>query len=235
LAGATVTRVARGEEICSHDEIWIDATTAEEVGEQVDILEWREEEATGERFGRVGTVSASIAPMETIPRVELPPKQIKPWLHPVVYDWIADQEGDFLTELRPVVALFMRFTGFDFDGDDEVGVKFDRFIVRVQHILAQYHGALLELTIGDKGSYFYAAYGAPTAHEDDAQRAVHAALDLIKFCDEVGLQQPPQIGISQGTMRVGAYGSATRRTYGAQGDEVNLAARLMMHAEPGMV
>ncbi|HZQ08434.1 MAG TPA: adenylate/guanylate cyclase domain-containing protein [Anaerolineae bacterium] len=235
LAGATVTRVARGEEICSHDEIWIDTATAEELGEQVEILEWREEETTHERFGRVGSFSASVEPIENFSNVELTPEQLKQWLHPIVYDWIADQEGEFLTELRPVVALFTRFTGFDFDRDAEVGEKFDRFIVRVQQILAYYHGALLELTIGDKGSYFYAAFGAPIVHEDDAPRAVHAALDLVALCEEVGLKQPPQIGISQGTMRVGAYGSTTRRTYGAQGDEVNLAARLMMHAEAGQV
>ena len=39
-----------------------------------------------------------------------------------------------------------------------------------------------------------------------------------------------QMGISQGVMRVGAYGGQTRRTYGALGDDVNLAARLMQTA-----
>src|SRR5690606_23225717 len=44
-----------------------------------------------------------------------------------------------------------------------------------------------------------------------------------------------RIGISQGRMRVGAYGSETRRTYGVLGDEVNVAARLMSKAEPGQI
>ncbi len=32
-------------------------------------------------------------------------------------------------------------------------------------------GALLQLSLGDKGSHFYASFGAPTAQEDDANRA----------------------------------------------------------------
>lgn len=36
-------------------------------------------------------------------------------------------------------------------------------------------------------------------------------------------------------MRVGAYGSTTRQTYGVLGDETNMAARLMMQAEAGQI
>ena len=35
------------------------------------------------------------------------------------------------------------------------------------------------MTVGDKGSYLYIAFGAPIAHENDALRAASAALDLI--------------------------------------------------------
>jgi predicted ATPase len=44
-----------------------------------------------------------------------------------------------------------------------------------------------------------------------------------------------QLGVGAGMMRVGAYGSSTRRTYGVLGDATNLAARLMMDAEPGQI
>src|SRR5262249_1306496 len=44
-----------------------------------------------------------------------------------------------------------------------------------------------------------------------------------------------QVGISQGRMRTGAYGGVERRTYGAIGDDVNLAARLMQAAQPGQI
>src|SRR5262249_50499921 len=81
----------------------------------------------------------------------------------------------------------------------------------------------------------YAAFGAPSAHEDDAGRAVTAALELRAPPPELGFIRSSQIGIAAGTMRAGAYGGTTRRTYGALGDAVNLAARLMMAAAAGEV
>jgi len=65
--------------------------------------------------------------------------------------------------------------------------------------------------------------------------AVTVALELRSLPADLSFIQPVQIGISQGTMRTGDYGGTTRRTYGVLGDEVNLAARLMQHAEPGEV
>ncbi len=156
--------------------------------------------------------------------------QIRPWLLPPVYERLTSGMGDFLTEIRPTVALFLRFSGIDYDGDADSHSKLNVYIQEVQRILAQYNSYMLQLTIGDKGSSFYVSFGAPLAYEDDAIRAVSAALDLrdlrLEFITDV------QIGISQGRTRTGAYGSITRRTYGALGDDVNMAARLMQNAPP---
>jgi hypothetical protein len=78
---------------------------------------------------------------------------------------------------------------------------------------------LLQLIIGDKGSYAYINFGALQAHEDDGRRAVKAALELREVTP-LALH----MGVAQGVMRVGAYGGATRQTYGALGDDVHLAA-----------
>ena len=162
---------------------------------------------------------------------------LRPWLLPAVYERHQAGLGDFLTELRPVVALFLRFGGIDYDGDPDAGTQARHASsAACSRSLARYDGTLLQLTIGDKGSYLYAAFGAPTAHEDDARRAAHAALELRWRClTSWTFSQPLQIGISRGVLRVGACGSRTRRTYGAMGDEVNLAARLMSRAAPGEV
>ena len=38
----------------------------------------------------------------------------------------------------------------------------------------------MQVSIDDKGSYLYAAFGAPVTHEDDTERAVSAALDISR-------------------------------------------------------
>ncbi len=50
---------------------------------------------------------------------------------------------------------------------DEAGNKLDAYIRWVQSVFAKYEAYLLQITIGDKGSYLYTLCGAPTAHEDD--------------------------------------------------------------------
>jgi predicted ATPase len=94
---------------------------------------------------------------------------------------------------------------------------------------------LLHVVIGDKGSYFCSAFGAPVAYEDNARRATFAALALQQQITAEGSMPPLQIGITQGIMRCGAYGSIRRCTYGIMSDEVNLAARLMSLATPGEI
>ena len=56
--------------------------------------------------------------------------------------------------------------GLDYDGDPRAGEQLDGFVRKVQAVLARYEGTLVQLTIGDKGSYLYAAFGAPVAHDD---------------------------------------------------------------------
>ncbi len=131
------------------------------------------------------------------------------------------------------MALFLRFGGIEYDDDERAGAKLDAFVRWVQNIVERYEGTFIDLNIGDKGSYIYITFGAPIAHEDNATRAAAAALELQKPPAELDFIEPVQIGISQGRMRTGSYGGAMHRTYGALGDEVNLAARLMMAARPG--
>ncbi|HEY1013261.1 MAG TPA: tetratricopeptide repeat protein, partial [Herpetosiphonaceae bacterium] len=144
------------------------------------------------------------------------------------------QQGRFLTEFRPTVALFLRFVGLDYD-DDGIEATLDGIVSQVQAIVARYDGTLLHLTIGDKGSYATIAFGALATHEDDMRRAARAALDIRAAAGAFPGLAPVQIGLTYGVARVGAYGSATRRTYSVLGDEVNRAARLMQAAAPGEI
>jgi predicted ATPase/class 3 adenylate cyclase len=237
LAGVALDQLAAAEHQAGKGEVVLDAAAAAALGEQVEIAAWRHDEETGQRFGVVAGLlnPVSPSPWPQLPSDALSEEQVRPWLLPLVYERLRSGQGEFLAELRPAVALFLRFGGIDYNGDEAAGAKLDAYVRQVQRTLAGYESNLLQLTIGDKGSYLYAAFGAPLAHEDDAVRAASAALELSDLTTTFDFITPVQIGISQGRMRTGAYGGMLRRTYGVLGDEVNLAARLMQAAAPGQI
>ena len=87
------------------------------------------------------------------------------------------------------------------------------------------HGGTVEKFAGDA---VMAAFGVPLAHEDDAERAVRAALEIIPSVEE--LQLSVRIGIESGEVVV-EDGESTFAT----GEAVNLAARLQQAAQPGEI
>jgi class 3 adenylate cyclase len=90
------------------------------------------------------------------------------------------------------------------------------------------------------GDGFLALFGAPVAHEDDAQRAVRAALELIdgaeRYAEEVreriGAEFAVRIGIHTGPAVFGAVGTDVHHEFLAVGETVNVASRLQASAEP---
>ena len=233
LAGATLVRLAEAEHHANKGEVLVDEETADALEGNVEISEWRHNEETGERFGVAAMLEspATILGQRAFFQRSLSDDEVRPWVLPPVYERLHRGQGDFLAELRPALALFLRFGGIDYDGDDNAGDKLDAYICWVQNVLREYDGYLLQLTVGDKGSYLMSSFGAPVAHEDDAVRAVSAALRLRDIPPELKFIQPVQIGIALGRARAGAYGGVARRTYGVMGDEVNLAARFMQAAD----
>jgi predicted ATPase/class 3 adenylate cyclase len=248
LAGTVLDRVDDAENQSRKGEIILGAEVISQLQGKIEILEWRQGLEPGQRYAVVAgladqaeptpwpTLSSSIHP--TSPEgttAGLTTAHTRSWLLPPVYERISAGRGQFLAELRTVVAVFLRFKGLDYDQDEAAGDKLDAYIRWVQNVLALYEGYLLQLTTGDKGSYLYATFGALLAHGDDAARAVAAALELQSPSRALDFISEVQIGLSQGQMRAGAYGSTRRRTYGVLGREVNVAARLMNKIEPGQI
>jgi class 3 adenylate cyclase/tetratricopeptide (TPR) repeat protein len=103
----------------------------------------------------------------------------------------------------------------------------------------RYEGTLARLM----GDAILAFFGAPIAHEDDPQRAILAALDIVESIKpfrerlkrERGFDLNVRIGINTGLVVVGEVGSDLRVEYTVMGDAVNLAARMEQTAEPGTV
>ena len=97
--------------------------------------------------------------------------------------------------------------------------KLDEFVCAAQRIFDSFGGNLLQLTLGDKGAYFYAVFGSPIAHEDDAARAAAAALE-VRELEATTAATEIQIGITHGRLRSGTYGHEARRTFVCLGDAV---------------
>ena len=95
-------------------------------------------------------------------------------------------------------------------------------------------GGRVDKIIGDA---IVALFGAPTAHEDDAERAVRAALRMQQTLEdasqELGISIRMRVGINTGEVLVGALRSGG--DYTAMGDVVNTASRLQAAAAPGTV
>ncbi len=103
----------------------------------------------------------------------------------------------------------------------------------------QRYGGFVPQHLGD-GLLIY--FGYPTAHEDDAQRAVRTALGIVAAIQRlsfptVQLPKPLQvrIGIHTGPVVIGEIGSSEKREMLALGETPNLAARVQGVAAPNTV
>ena len=100
--------------------------------------------------------------------------------------------------------------------------------------LIELYGGTVEKFIGDA---VMAVWGTPTATEDDAERAVRAALDLVAAVSALG----DEVGAPELSARAGVLTGEAAVTIGAEGqgmvagDLVNTAARIQSQAQPGTV
>jgi class 3 adenylate cyclase len=227
VCGATLDRMAAAERSAERNQLVVSPEVVAALGKDV-VIE-------GTATVRAVSSAPAFAPWPALDAATLRVEQLRPWLLPPVFDTLIDGQTGFLADLRPAAALFLGFSGLDFDRDDGAAARLDGFVQWTQQVLRRYAGYLIQLTTGDKGGYLYAAFGAPVALEDPIGRALAAASVLRRPPPPLWPGPPLRIGVSFGRMRAGAYGSERRRTYGVIGDDTNVAARLMSLAAPGQV
>jgi class 3 adenylate cyclase len=128
---------------------------------------------------------------------------------------------------KTVTVLFCDVTGSTALGEsadpEAVRALLARYFERMKAILES-HGGTVEKFIGDA---VMAVFGVPQVHEDDALRAVRAALEMRDALPELGVQA--RIGLNTGEVVTGTEERL------ATGDAVNVAARLEQAAQPGEV
>jgi len=234
LAGRLMDDLAVAEHHAQRGEIVLDESAAASLGERVVLGEWRRDEETDRAFAVLEGLRTEVEEEPGHQPGPLPEDLVRPWLLPAVYERMRTGRGEFLAELRLAIPVFLRFSGIDFDNDEDAIHKLDDLVRAAQRVMNGYGGNVLQLTLGDKGAYLYGVFGSPIAHEDDAARAAAAALDL-RDLEKTTAARDIQIGITRGTLRSGTYGHAMRRTFVCLGDEVNLSARLMSAAPPHQI
>ena len=119
----------------------------------------------------------------------------------------------------------------------EVNRILNDFFSRMTDILFQYDGTL-DKYIGDG---LMAVFGAPMEKEDDAERGIRAAQEMIQALAAMMAGMPDErkftirIGINTGKVVAGNIGSPKRMDYTVIGDAVNTASRLESIAQPNQI
>ncbi|TME09605.1 MAG: hypothetical protein E6I65_10425 [Chloroflexi bacterium] len=134
------------------------------------------------------------------------------------------------TERRMVSVLFADLVGFtpytESRDSEDVRETLDRYFDIARAAVGR-HGGVIEKFIGDA---VMAVWGAPVAREDDAERAVRAALELVEAVSPLGVNARAGVLTGEAVVKVGAEGEGM-----VVGDVVNTASRLQGAAEPGTV
>ncbi len=133
-----------------------------------------------------------------------------------------------------LMADLVGFTTFAETADPEQAKRLvDRCFERLVTDFSTF-GGRLDKIVGDE---IVALFGTPVAHEDDAERAVRAALrmheTLALVAEEIGVPVQMRVGVNTGEVLVGAMRAGGDST--VMGDVVNTAQRLQTIAEPGEV
>jgi class 3 adenylate cyclase/tetratricopeptide (TPR) repeat protein len=140
--------------------------------------------------------------------------------------------GAPVAERRLVSILFADLVGFTnlSEGRDpeEVRELLSKYFDAAREQISRY-GGTVEKFIGDA---VMAVWGAPTAHEDDAERAVRAALEVVDAVRSLapGLEARAGVLTGEAAVTVGATNQGM-----VAGDLVNTASRLQSVAPPGVV
>jgi class 3 adenylate cyclase len=112
---------------------------------------------------------------------------------------------------------------------EDAAALLDRLLQAMVDVVLRYEGRIDKLL----GDGLLAVFGVPQAHEDDAERAIRAALEIRAAARQQGLEVTA--GINTGEVYVGGMGSEQHRELTVVGPIVNLASRLQGQAEPGQI
>ncbi len=151
--------------------------------------------------------------------------------------------SDETGERREVTILFLDisdFTGVSQSLDSESVYLFINEAMRLlAEVIYKFEGNIDKFM----GDGLMALFGAPVAHENDPERAVRAALEMLailpamkkRLKEKYGVNFEIRMGINSGLVIAGKIGPESHLEYTVIGDTVNLAKRLEENAQPGTI
>ena len=147
--------------------------------------------------------------------------------------------ADLQGERRIVTVMFADISGFTAMSEkmdpEHVRDLMNSCFEHLVPIVKKYSGTV-DKFIGDE---IMALFGAPIAHENDPERALRAALEMMETVDEFnsahGTDLGLHFGINTGWVIAGGIGTEQLQAYSVMGDTVNLASRLEDLSERGQI
>src|SRR5436190_1153686 len=134
-------------------------------------------------------------------------------------------------ERKVVSVIFVDLVGFTAESDaadpEDVHATLKPYHARVRDEIERL-GGVVEKYVGDA---VMAVFGAPVAHEDDAERAVRVGLKVLEATEELGLEARAAVNTGEALVALGAR--PERGEALVAGDVVNTASRLQGAAETG--
>ncbi|MCD6122166.1 MAG: HAMP domain-containing protein, partial [Spirochaetales bacterium] len=152
----------------------------------------------------------------------------------VIDQFFEKPESMLIGDNRELAVLFSDIRQFTSISEklppDEIVESLNKYFSLMVDIVMQNSG-IVDKFIGDA---LMAFYGAPVKHDDDAERSVKSALEMLASLEKFNAWQKTKghrefrigIGINYGKVTVGNIGSEKKMDYTVVGDMVNLASRL---------
>jgi class 3 adenylate cyclase/tetratricopeptide (TPR) repeat protein len=170
-------------------------------------------------------------------------RRLRRYVPSVVAEGILHDQERLRGESREVTVLFadaVSFTHLSASlGAESIFNLINDLLSRLVECVHRYDGMVDKFT----GDGLMAVFGAPGAHENDAELAVRAALDMQKAALEfesiaraqLGAPLQIRIGVHSGPVVAGILGTQEQAAYTVIGETVNLASRLQAQARPACI
>jgi class 3 adenylate cyclase/tetratricopeptide (TPR) repeat protein len=138
-------------------------------------------------------------------------------------------------EHRSAAVAFIKYSGSDDllaqEGPEALAAALEAVVARVSQACKDWGLTFVSSDVDANGGKLILAAGAPHASPDDDDHIVHALHEIVNERYPLAVRA----GVNRGPVFAADIGREGRRVWSLMGDAVNLAARVMAHADPGTV